>query len=523
MNVWAGCCTANTSGIRGFYTIFVKGSAVKWYSDTMRIVLPIVAFFSGAVVMTMELAASRIVAPYLGTSVIVWTSLIGVILAALSLGYWAGGKLADRFPSPVTLAIVLAGASVAIACASYFQWILRIIATFSDLQSAAVIGVFSLFGPATFLLGMVTPLAVKLLLTDIARSGRTVGNLYAISNTGSIVGTFLGGFVLISFFGSSKILAILSLTMLALALLVSLTQRFRRVILPCALVGAFGASGLLMESGISLPSDATLIADVDTTYSRTWIYETNAESNVRVMTNAYGASQSAQYVDDPFSLVHGYTIFFDVFQAFVPKAEAALMIGGSAYTYPRHFLRVNPESTMTVVEIDPEVTELAQRYFGLTDDPRLSIVHADGRVFLNKNSKEYDVVFVDAFSSNLTIPYHLTTKEAVEALSKSLSDNGIVMVNIIASLEGVRSAFLAAEYATYASIFPSVTLYRIHETNEEEYQNVMLVAAKKPLTPESSHPFTPILVALEWHEPLASLPVLLDDFAPVEKYTALLL
>lgn len=494
------------------------------YPLLMPVLLAVVVFISGAVVMILELAASRIIAPYLGTSVVVWTSLIGVILAALSLGYWLGGKIADRYPSLQTLAAILAAASVGIALASYFQWILRGIAETSDLQSAAVVSILLLFGPATTLLGMVSPLAVKLSLTDVARSGRTVGNLYAISNTGSIVGTFLGGFVLISFFGSSKILAVLSLTMLTLAVLVGIAAQTRRpallsmLIVPLALGGLLAPSGIVLSRGVVLSADPLIIADVDTAYSRTWIYETNDGRRIRTMSNALGGSQSAQYIDEPDELVFEYTKMYDVFEAYVPEPRAALMIGGSAYTYPRHFLRENPESTITVVEIDPGTTALARQYFGLTDDPRLSIVHADGRTFLDRNDERYDVLFIDVFSSHLTIPFQLATKEAVEAMARNLNENGVVIVNIIAGLEGPESEFLAAEYATFSSVFSSVGLLRVKpEKQPGERQNIMLVASKRHLAPESS--FLKMLGERAWNEPLMELPVLTDDFAPVERYT----
>ncbi len=491
----------------------------------MRFVLPIVVFISGSVVMILELAASRIIAPYLGTSVIIWTSLIGVILAALSFGYFMGGRIADKYPSPATLALILGGAGASIAVSSYFQWILQIFALLSNLQMAAMLSLFLLFGPTTILLGMISPLAVKLSLTDVMKSGRTVGNLYAISNTGSIIGTFLGGFILISFFGSSRILSLLSLTLITLSVIVVLTWRLQ-LKHSLYIIGALvSIGGFFAPNGLALSYYDTLVADVDTQYSRTWIYDREWESGrtVRTMTNDVGGSQSAQYLDNASELVFAYTrMYDDLSLALHPDAKHALMIGGSAYTYPRHFVASSQDRTMTVIEIDPMITELAQKYFGLTEDPNLTIIHEDGRIFLNKNNQKFDLIFVDAFSSQLSIPFHLTTREAVSRISEGLTDEGLVLVNIISALEGSRSGFLSAAYATYASAFPYVSLYRIQDRGSEERQNIILVASKSPLMHNNTHPDSRSISTAELKFTPTPLHVLTDDFAPVERYTALL-
>ena len=170
------------------------------------------------------------------------------------------------------------------------------------------------------------------------------------------------------------------------------------------------------------------------------------------------------------------------------------------------------------MEIDPDVTELARTYFGLEDDPRLSIVHEDGRVYLNKNTNTYDLIVVDAFSSSLTIPFQLTTREAVGHIKRALAGNGVVMVNVISALEGEGSAFLAAEYATYRTAFPHVKVYQVEPHAKGERQNLLLIAAHKPLDPQVDSPYAAVLKWTEWRGTIAALPPLTDDFAPVERY-----
>lgn len=411
-----------------------------------------------------------------------------------------------------------------VALSSHFEWFLRAAVGGSDIRLGAIIAVFLLFAPATAALGMVAPFAVKLSLTSLEKTGRTVGNLYAISNAGSIVGTFLGGFVLISYLGSSRIMTIVSVILFLLAALVALASRSK----PGPSVWAIAV--LAVASGAAFPGrlvleGKTVIADIDTHYSRNWVFEaTDGRTGrpIRGLSNIADGYQSAMFADEPGELAFAYTKFYDLFEVLRPGAAKALMIGGSTYTYPRHFLSRGEGRMLDVVEIDPGVTEIARHYFGLESHPRLSIIHEDGRVFLNRNEKQYDVLFVDAFHSDFTIPYHLTTKEVAEAMRKSLVEEGVVMVNVIAALEGGQSSFLAAEYGTYAAVFPHVKVYQVDTSiDPSRQQNVMLVAGSAPLTPHSAHDAATQLESHEWTEGLPELPVLTDEFAPIERYTLL--
>ncbi|PIR83698.1 hypothetical protein COU18_03420 [Candidatus Kaiserbacteria bacterium CG10_big_fil_rev_8_21_14_0_10_51_14] len=490
----------------------------------MRIVLPIIVFCSGAIVMILELTASRIVAPYLGTSVIIWTSLIGVILAALAVGNWLGGRIADRYPMPHVLAPLLLGGAVLIALITQFESLLSVVSTTFDPLSAAVVGVCVLFGPATIILGTIAPFAVKLSLATSETSGRIVGNLFAVSNAGSIIGTFLGGFILISLIGSTRIIMLIAITLACLAFLVLIVARKKPSI--GIWIGVAVLAILLMapQRGMVVPGGGKLVADVDTLYSRTWIVEESfGEYTARTMRNSFQRYQSGILIEHPDVPLFAYIRMYDVFEAFAPEATHALMIGGSAYTYPRYFLAQDSSRYMTVVEIDPGVTELARQHFGLTDDPRLTIVHEDGRTYLNSRDEDYEVIFIDAFNSNHTIPFHLTTHEAIHAISRNLAPHGIVMMNIISPLEGGRSAFLAAEYATYREVFPYVKLYQVDlERGSHEDQNIMLIASHQELTPEASSRYAAELAEKEWRGEIAQIPPLTDDFAPVERYTSVL-
>jgi MFS family permease len=178
-----------------------------------KYLLEAVVFLCGAIVMILEIVGARVLAPYQGTSIFVWTSLIGIILGSLSLGYWWGGKLADRNPSYRVFSLIIFIAGVVVALITFSKELLLIFIRnhFNDIRVGATIAALALFAAPSVLLGMVSPYAVKLRIDDLNTSGATVGYLYAISTIGSIIGTFLAGFVLIAYFGNTKILLVLSI------------------------------------------------------------------------------------------------------------------------------------------------------------------------------------------------------------------------------------------------------------------------------------------------------------------------
>ena len=493
--------------------------------------LEVVVFICGAVVMVFELIGSRITAPYLGTSLYVWTSIIGVILASLSLGYHFGGTLADRRPEVRPLAGVIFLSAFALL-GTYFlkSGIPLLIANFPlSLELKSVCISIVLFAPTSFLLGMVSPYAVRLRVEESKKAGSVAGNLYAISTAGSIFGTFIGGFYLIPHIGTTVSLLILAALLVTAALLLVGTQIFsilRRPFFPLVLV-FLGSSAILSHASDTLLQNQR-IQEIDTEYSKILVYPgTDARTKkptLHVATDPFG-TQAAIFTDGTDDLVFDYTKFYRLAEFFVPDIENALMVGGSAYTYPRDFLRQFEKATMDVVEIDSGMTEIARKYFGLIDAPRMSILHEDGRIFLNRNEKVYDVIFMDAFNSASSIPFHLTTTEAVQKMHDQVREGGAVLVNLISAFEGDRGKFFRAEYATYKKIFPQVYVFGIDDrVNGGTVQNLMLVALKSskvPLFEEADASLCDKLSHLWTKSVPGDVPILTDDFAPVEYYKKL--
>lgn len=482
-----------------------------------RYYLELIVFVSGAVVMILELVGSRIVAPFLGTSLPVWTALIGIVLGSLSLGYFLGGRAADKRADNLILAKLLFGAGLLIGALAFIDELVLLWVQLSvgDLRVKALIASFILLAPASVILGTVSPYAIRLRINNVATSGATVGTLYALSTVGSIVGTFLAGFFLISYLGTFKIIVSLSLVMVFLSLLADyknlLWARIAAIIfILLVLSGSVSAEKLSEQRGF---------IDVDTDYSRVWILDDLDHSTGQMVRRLVvnGENDSAMFIDSK-DLVYDYTKFYRLVGHFRPDTSQALMVGGGAYSYPKDYLGMFSGAEMDVVEIDPGITRIAEQYFGLAEDPRMNIVHEDGRTFLNRTDKTYDVIFLDAYRS-FSVPFHLTTREAVGRIYERLDDNGVVLANIISSVTGERGKFLRAQYRTFKETFPYVYVFTTNKDGSM-MQNIMLVAAKSApggLT-NKNRELQGYLDQL-WKEPIASdIPVLTDDYAPVEWY-----
>ena len=484
--------------------------------------LEVVVFLCGAVVMVIELAATRVLAPFLGTSTVVWTSIIGVILGALSLGYWWGGRLSDRYPSLKALSLVILGASVCTALIGFSRsFVVEMIqASGAGLHAGSLQAVLLLFAPAAILLGMVAPFAARIRMTDPARAGSTVGRLYALSTMGSIVGTFAGGFFLIAWFGSAAILFLMA-GVLALASILCHAGRWP---LKAGLAGVFVALYLLAASDARALA-AKGIVDVDTPYQRVLVYPSRDYSTGRrmlAMSTGPEGVQGGVYPDEPQALALNYTRYLTLASHFVPDMRRVLVLGGGAYAFPKYVLERHPQAQVDVVELDPGITELARAHFFLPENPRLAVRHEDARTFLNANQRRFDVVVVDVFNSHASIPFHLATLETAERLAAALDDDGVLVVNTIAALDGPRSRLYKSFYATYARVFPQVHAVRAWRSGSEtDLQNILLVCFKNAAPRPWTSPDKAAQTRLDGRIPAPDLGgslVLTDDYAPVERY-----
>ena len=552
--------------------------------------LALVVFLNGMAVMVLEMVGARLLAPWLGTSVVVWTSLIGVILACLSLGYWLGGRLADSYLRPAAapkpekksgksrrasskadkaetanaaddtddiaaagvraaniravavLSNLLMGASVTVFITAMLQGVMlpALSKAVPSLHLAAVLAALLLFALPSMLCGMVSPYAVRLAITDSETSGAVIGRLNAVSTVGSIVGTFLGGFVLISWFGSMETTLGVSAILLATAALVRLKPALSKAALAlCLILAAFAHKSYTayMIEAQSAPMT------VDTLYSSVRVADGLMEGRpAKLLFTDPGSCQSAYFLDAPTELLAAYTKFYALGTSMNPKAKRILMLGGGGYSVPKWLLanqsELAPDFSLDVVELDPGVTELAQKYFKVpADDPRMRIFHEDARVFVNRAADAlsagaagpYDLIFADIFNSYYTVPFHVGTVEAAQNIRALLAEDGIYIMNIITAVNGDNGRLLRSIRNAFAEVFGEVHLFPVQSAhNGTLVQNVMLLAFRTPRPlPDAAKPgLSPHIASMlshRWTSPLPSpekdVPPLRDNFAPVERYT----
>lgn len=492
-----------------------------------KIILELTVFTCGGLVMIYEIIGSRILSPYIGTSTYTWTSLIGVILAALSVGYWLGGKYADKKPDIKILAsaIFLAGGLVAVTLFVKDIVLVFIGQTPLPLELKAVVAAVLLFAPASVFLGFVTPYAVKLKTKTLDETGQTVGRLYALSTVGSIAGTFLAGFFLIPFVGSTRTLYIIAGCLIGLSILLAPFAISRSNV---GILVLFVLGITFNEAQVIYLRQAFNFHDIDTEYSRVQIFETTHKTDgkpIRAMRIDPNFFQSSMYLESD-ELTSEYAKFYHLVRYYKPDFKKTLMIGGAGYSFPKDYLKTYPNAEMDVVEIDPQMTAIAKQFFRLKEDPRLTIIHEDGRIFLNHApTAKYDAVFMDAFTTLFNVPFQLTTIEAVREIHRALKDDGVVIFNLGGVIKGKGNGFARAELKTYQEVFQNVYLFKVDQSkSDSDVQNLIVVATKrgdsiinsKNLDSQITH-----LLKNQYFEKIdRSNPILTDELAPTEYYNA---
>ncbi len=473
----------------------------------------LIAFLTGGSVMVLEIVGARLIAPNFGASTYVWTAMIGVILTALAVGFAVGGRLADRYNDASVLSLLLIMAAILVLAMGMFQeGILEDIARFGlDLRLGALLAAAVLFALPSFLIGMVSPHLAKIRVTSLETTGRSIGKLEAAGAFGSIAGTFACGYFLLGMFGSRSIVIGIVFVLLLASLMVDplSLKKVRRISLAVLILMAFAIS--------SNPSN--VLADVDSSYARYQVVERQfGNLETRMLLTDNGGVQSAVPADGSDMLVLSYV------RAFAAAAEAygsprqALVIGGGTYTFPSWLIRTYPETHVDVAEIDPALDRLAREHFYFKPSERLKIHHADGRMFLNQTSRQYGLVYMDAFSS-LSPPFQLTTTEAVSHIRKVTAPDGVAVVNLIGrySLSDSSGEYVNALRTTYLRHFKYVSVHQVVTgvPLDGSRQNLMLVASG------SAEKFRRAAAAMPGpalHFP-SSGKVLTDDFAPVERLT----
>lgn len=476
-------------------------------------------FVGGAASLGGEIAAARLMAPWFGDSTLIWANTIGIVLVALSIGYWLGGKLADRDPELRRLAsIILAAAGLFAALPFVARPFLRVsVDALNSISAGAFVGsliaVLVLLAVPMLLLGTISPYVVKLAIRSVDEAGRVTGRLYAISTLGSLAGTFLSSLLLIPFLGTRRTFLIYALA-LALVAVPALGKRFVPAPILIAILLA------LPVGTVKAVERGRVIWERETLYQYAVVIE-DEDGERRLELNE---GQAVHSVYKPGEWLTGN--YWDEFLVLPLAARSTpprsvLILGNAAGTVARQYGRFFPATRVDGVEIDGRLNDLARTHFDLdAPSPQAPNVHlhtADGRPFLRATERRYDAIFVDAYRQPY-VPFHLATREFFQLAKDRLEPGGVVLVNIghpesSDALEEVLTATMADVFATVVRD-PSQDVNTIAMATDAPVSGAKLRAAIPGLAPE----LRPVAAATAARiaPGLTGGRVYTDDVSPVE-------
>jgi spermidine synthase len=479
------------------------------------------AFVAGFAVMAAELSAPRLLAPYFGASPIVWTNVIGVILAALAAGYHLGGRLADRQPDPALLGRLLVVGGIGLALIPYVARPLGLaLAGLASLQGASAWAAFAgslaatacLFAGPVLLLGMTGPFLARVLTREAASAGSASGAVFALATLGSLLGAYLPTLVLIPAWGTRRTI-LASAALLVACALVAATRRRASAAWVLFLAPSLATAGVQ-----PVRPDAILAAETSTQYLQV---VRDGERLTLLMNEGRGAHS----IYTPEILTGG--VYYDYYLALPflagPGRERDVLVlglaGGTMSTQYHRFLREAFDLRIEGVEVDPGVIDVGRRLFHL-ENPSLSVRAADARAFLATAERRYAVVILDAFTDLYSIPFHMTTREFFGRVRERMTPAGVLGINVTAP--GRDAPFLQALAATLRAVFPAVYAFSPPGT---DVNHVVIAAAAPLLTGDLEARMGAVGLAeigryvaaqLRPLEPGAGALVLTDDRAPVE-------
>ena len=459
------------------------------------IIIPCVTvFMSSACIMALELVAGRLIARHVGSSLYTWTSVIGVVLAGITFGNYLGGRIADKYDTRKALFWLFIISSVSCFLTVFIS---NAMGSWPLLwKFGFVFGVFSYVFTAFFipscLLGAISPVVAKIALNQGLPTGRTVGDIYACGAAGSILGTFVTGYFLISAIGTIQIIWVISGVLFAMGFIYSPRKwgvRASMIVFFLLLCSGFflhrlpGYTGKALQDYIG--EDYNLLFSDDTQYSYVSIEKIAGSENVYALKlNNY--VHGVVHTQDPTSLQSNYIrISAAILKHLAGNKDrfSFLCLGGGAYVIPKYINSIWPASYVDIVEIDPALTNIAVSVLGLKMQPNMKIFHMDARNYVrslrqdlsqNHQQRKYDFVYGDAFGDN-SIPFQLVTKEFNEYLSDIMSDRGVYVVNVIDIYRFGK--FLGAYINTLEETFPNVMVL----SSQKREGNFIIVASKQEI------------------------------------------
>src|ERR687896_536105 len=434
--------------------------------------LPLLVFVVGTGSLGAEIAAVRLLAPYFGASTIVWANTIGIVLVALSVGYWLGGRLADRHPHMRGLCLLALAAAALLALVPFAADPLLDVAVnaLDEISAGAFLGslvaVLVLVAVPVLLLGAVSPYAIRLAVSTVEEAGTVAGRLYALSTAGSLAGTLVSALLLIPLVGTRRTFLIFAFA-IALTAVLGLRPVRRYALAPAAILALIA----LPVGTLKASDDGDVIYETETEYQYARVVE--RDDGTRLLELNEGQAQHSVYKPDTVltgDVWDGHLVL--PFAALPEPPGRVAILGNAAGTTSRAYEEFFPATRVDGVEIDGELSEIGREYFDM-DNPRLHLYHEDARPFLRRIDAEYDVISVDAYRQPY-IPFYLTTREFFELVSERLTPGGVLIVNA-GHPEG-QDDLEKVLTATMREVFPNVMRDPIEDTN------TLIVASETPLS-----------------------------------------
>jgi spermidine synthase len=503
--------------------------------DGFAALIYVIAFVTGAIVMSFEMLGSRYLNPYFGSGIYTWASLISTVLAALTAGYFLGGSLADRRPSASVLGVtVLIGSAYLLLLPLFAQPLLELVlAGFDDVKTGSLAAALAIMMfPVTFL-GMYSPFAIRLLLHSPHRSGVVSGRVYGISTAGSILGTLGTTFFLIPAMGSRAITLTLGAAGCAAGLvLIGLPYLARNRVAPVAAAMFATVLWSMYPAPAAELVDAQIRADmlarkdgqidhIETEYNDIYITKRRSELTMSFQLKGWDYTESITNLKDPDELPLKYTRNMTLGVIYPETMKSILMIGLGGGTISTYLGRHMPEVPIDTVEIDPGVINAAKKYFGMRESDTVRYLEGDGRVYLNRHKGTYDLILLDAFHGGY-VPFHLLTKEFYALVKQRLTPTGAAAFNVH---DGTK--LYASTLLTIGSVFPSVHLYPSGEgeviavvTAQPAPDQETLARRAAALQERYKFRFAlpELLARRSEKKPTQKGEMLTDDFAPVNLY-----
>ena len=501
-------------------------------------ILYVDAFLTGAIVMSFEMLGSRYLNPYFGSGIYTWAALISTVLAALTAGYFLGGRIADRTASAVLLGTLVSLASLyLVALPSFAQNILEFVFGADDnMRTGSLLAALAIMFVPVMMLGVYSPFAIRLLLRSAQQSGAVSGAVYGISTAGSIAGTLGTTFFLIPLLGTRAITLLLGAAGIACGLALIAVARGSR--------GRGAVAGLVVgmlallatRSGATEPFDEAVraamlkqhdgqVARVETEYNDLFVTKTGSFLAMATRVKSERIAHSTVNLKDPDDLPIPYTSTMTAALLYPETAKRILMVGLGAGSISTYLTRAMPEATIDVVELDGDVIAAGKTYFGLQETDKVHFIESDGRVYLNRHKEPHDLVILDAFRE-LGVPFHLLTREFYDLLKARLAPGGAAVFNVTGGTKLTSSTLV-----TLRAVFATVDVYPVFDAGSVAQVIAVATSAPEPSAQTLAQRASALQEQYRFRYPLPGLAgarkenytlpggeLLTDDFSPVNLY-----